>query len=195
MARGPYRILTHERRHLPIGRRKTLRIAVVADTHSKPHPETLPLISAKKPHAILHAGDVGDLGVLDELETIAPVIAVRGNIDSRDTGLPDAITLEVGRKNDPTLVLWLTHIALHYKRLRSDIRRQAQEAQAQLVVCGHSHMPWLAQDGDLAVFNPGSCGPRRFQLPILFGLISLTATGVSFQHVNCETGADWRPNA
>jgi predicted phosphodiesterase len=55
------------------------------------------------------------------------------------------------------------------------------------VVCGHSHAPLIARDGRFAVFNPGSIGPRRFMLPISFGVIEVRATGVSMRHIDCET--------
>ena len=66
-----------------------MRLAVVADTHSHPHAKTAERLLALAPDAILHAGDIGDLAVLDDLAAIAPVIAVRGNIDGRGNALPD----------------------------------------------------------------------------------------------------------
>src|SRR5438094_1256361 len=72
-----------------------LRLAVVADTHSAPHPATTRLLRALSPDAILHAGDIGALAVLDELEAIAPLFAIRGNIDVHARELPDVLTLDV----------------------------------------------------------------------------------------------------
>src|SRR5688572_3691775 len=68
---------------LPVRADGSLRLAIVADSHSAPHRATAPLIAARRPDAILHAGDIGDLGVLEALATVAPVHAVRGNIDVR----------------------------------------------------------------------------------------------------------------
>ncbi len=170
-----------------------MRIAVVADTHSHPHAEAARHLAARVPDAIFHAGDIGDLGVLDELAAIAPLFAVRGNIDTRADKLPDVLTVElVG--GDRTLRMLLTHIAVTGQaRLRSDIARMARAEHATLVVCGHSHVPFIGQERELTVFNPGSIGPRRFHLPIVFGTIEITNARVRLAHVNCETGLAWSP--
>ncbi len=170
-----------------------LRLGVVADTHSSPHPATLELLRAQRPDYVLHAGDIGDLEVLDALAAVAPVIAVRGNIDGRGCALPDALTLDVVDAQGALVTLFLTHIALSRGRLTRDVRERATAAAAALVVCGHSHVPFLARDGALAVFNPGSCGPRRFALPILLGTVDISGAGVDFRHIDCETGLDWHP--
>ena len=70
----------------------------------------------------------------------------------------------------------------------------AKASGAGLVVCGHSHVPFAAHDRGLTVFNPGSVGPRRFHLPIVFGVIEVRAEGVSLRHVDCETGLPWTPS-
>jgi putative phosphoesterase len=173
---------------------RPLRLAVVADTHSRPHPALDTRLRARAPDAIVHAGDIGDLAVLDGLADIAPVHAVRGNIDVRRADLPDelALALVVGGR---TLRVLLTHIALRGPRLQADVRRRAQAHGAALVVCGHSHVPFIGGERGLAVFNPGSCGPRRFHLPIVFGMLELGPGGVRLEHVDCETGARWQPPA
>ena len=72
-------------------------IAPVADTHSQPHEATLQRLRELAPQAILHGGDIGDLAVLDTLREVAPVYAVRGNIDTRARDLPDVLILDIGR--------------------------------------------------------------------------------------------------
>jgi putative phosphoesterase len=177
---------------LPLRPDGTMRIAVVADTHSQPHPETAKHLEALAPDAILHAGDIGDLGVLEDLAELAPLHAVRGNIDTRANQLPDLLTIDlVG--SDRTLRLLLVHIAVYGPKLRADVAKIARAEKASLVVCGHSHVPFIGQDKGITVFNPGSIGPRRFSLPIVFGTINVTRTGVRLAHVNCETGAAWSP--
>jgi putative phosphoesterase len=171
----------------------SLRLGVVADTHSAPHPSTMKHLSSQSPDAILHAGDIGELAVLDELAKIAPVFAVRGNIDVRAPGLPDVLTLDVVRRDALLLRILVMHIAVDGPRLRADAARLARARDASLVVCGHSHVPLAARDGDLSVFNPGSVGPRRFRLPIVFGTIDVTPTAVTLAHFDCETGARWTP--
>jgi putative phosphoesterase len=177
---------------LPLGDAGSARIAVVADTHSQPHPATAGHLAALRPTAILHAGDIGELSVLDGLAALAPLFAVRGNIDVRAHDLPDVLTLDVVGK-DRTFRVLLVHIAVNGPRLRADIARLAKSEGASLVVCGHSHVPFIGQERGLTVFNPGSIGPRRFHLPIVFGTIDVTPTGIRLAHVNCETGQPWMP--
>ncbi len=170
-----------------------LRLGVVADTHSRPHAATLELLAARAPDVILHGGDIGDLAVLDALATVAPVVAVRGNVDGRGDGLPDDMVVTLRDSQGPLITLLLTHIAISRGRLRADVGRRAAAAGAQIVVCGHSHVPVIARDRGFGVFNPGSCGPRRFALPIVFGVMDVAPTGVDFMHVSCETGERWLP--
>lgn len=167
------------------------RVAVVADTHSHPHPRALPLLRDLGPAAIVHGGDIGDLSVLTALGEVAPVIAVRGNIDGRE-GPPDVVELTLER-GDSALRILLTHIAVRGPKLRADARRLAEGFAADLVICGHSHVPLVARDAGFVVFNPGSIGPRRFALPIVFGVLEAGPRGVDLYHVDCETGARWRP--
>jgi uncharacterized protein len=168
----------------------SVRLAVVADTHSQPHPRTAERLAELAPDAILHGGDIGDLAVLDQLAEIAPVYAVRGNIDTHARNLPDVLTLDVGK-----LRILLTHIAVYGPKLRAEIAKLAKAERAQLVVCGHSHVPFIGRDQGVAVFNPGSIGPRRFTLPIVLGRIDITPNGVTCAHVDAETGATWLPPA
>lgn len=166
-----------------------LRIACVADTHSKPHPDLMRWIDELAPHRILHAGDIGNENVLRDLEKHAPVTAVRGNID--DLSEPDIVTVAV----DALLKIVLTHIAVNGPRLRPDVLALAKKEDASLVVCGHSHVPFANHDRGVTVFNPGSAGPRRFHLPILFGVVRVKRDGVTLEHIDCETGAKWKPTS
>lgn len=169
-----------------------LRVAVVADTHSRPHPDIARHLRARRPDAILHAGDIGDLAVLEGLEAIAPVIAVRGNIDER-AALPDVITLAITASEQRVMTLILMHIAVYGPKIRADAARYARAAGANLIVCGHSHVPFIGRDKGLTVFNPGSIGPRRFTLPIVFGMMEIAGGKLTLEHVSCETGERWLP--
>lgn len=171
---------------------EALRIAVVADTHSRPHPQAAGHLRAWAPHAILHAGDIGDLAVLEGLAAIAPLYAIRGNIDVRAATLPDVLTLDV-TGGATALRLLLVHIGVAGVRLRADVARQARAARASIVVCGHSHIPFIGDDRGLTIFNPGSVGPRRFSLPIVYGTIVISRAGVRFAHVDAESGRPWTP--
>jgi uncharacterized protein len=124
---------------------------------------------------------------------LAPVLAVRGNIDARAPDLPDAITIDVQSDERTTMRLLLLHIAVFGTKLRADAARLATERGASMVVCGHSHVPFLGRDRGMVVFNAGSVGPRRFHLPIVFGVIELTQDRVDVRHIDCETGARWDP--
>jgi len=179
---------------LSLNDRGELRLAIVADTHSRPHPEAAARILALGPTAILHAGDIGDQRVLDDLARIAPVIAVRGNIDDRVSHLPDSVTVDLRAGGESALKLLLIHIALAGPRIRADAARLATTQGAQLIVCGHSHVPFAGQDRGLTVFNPGSMGPRRFGLPIVFGVLEIASAKLSLRHVDCETGELWKPS-
>lgn len=171
-----------------------VRLAVVADTHGAPHPRTAELLSAMRPDAILHGGDVGDLGVLRELGEIAEVLAVRGNVDAgRANALPDQLVIDLVDDGAVALRMLLVHIALYGPKLRAEVARAARAEHASLVVCGHSHVPFIGQDKGITVFNPGSIGPRRFHLPIVFGTIELRDGRLRMQHVSCETGERWEP--
>jgi uncharacterized protein len=170
-----------------------LRIVVVADTHSDPHPKSAKVIAAERPDHILHAGDIGDLSVLDRLAKIAPVSAVRGNIDVRADEVPDTLTLDICDGDARLFTILLLHIAVSGPKLRADAVRMAKAKGARVVVCGHSHVPFIGRDRELTVFNPGSIGPRRAPLPIVFGVIDIRREGVTMKHVDCETGRQWLP--
>jgi uncharacterized protein len=182
--------VVHTREELALGR-GAVRIAAVADTHGRPHPDLGARLAEIGPAHILHAGDVGDVAVLRALEAHAPVTAVRGNIDDRE--LPDIVTIDVRSEDGVRFKILLTHIAVYGPRIRADVARTARAEDASLVVCGHSHVPFAAREGDITVFNPGSVGPRRFHLPIVLGVIDVHAKGIGVRHVDCETGLPWRP--
>jgi putative phosphoesterase len=176
---------------VPIAADGSMRLAVVADTHSQPHPAMAARLAELAPDAILHAGDIGDLAVLDGLAKLAPVYAVRGNIDAHARDLPDVLVLDIPPPV-PFRIL-LTHIAVYGPKLRAPVARMAQAEGAALVVCGHSHVPFIGTDRGLIVFNPGSIGPRRFALPIVLGTIELTQAGCKLGHVDAATGRPWLP--
>jgi putative phosphoesterase len=180
---------------LPLNDQGGLRLVIVADTHSKPHPAAAGRIEQLAPAAILHAGDIGNLQVIEDLSQIAKVIAVRGNIDERAVDLPDSVVIAIQDGGETALTLLLMHIAVYGPKIRADAARLAAGHGARLIVCGHSHVPFVGRDRGLTVFNPGSVGPRRMHLPIVFGLLEIAAGKLSFQHIDCETGEAWNPAA
>jgi putative phosphoesterase len=106
----------------------SLTLAIVADTHSKPHPRAAHWIAELGPDAVLHAGDIGDLAVLDQLGELGRVIAVRGNIDERAHDVPDAISIELRQGEARALTLLLMHIAVAGPRIRADAAALADAA-------------------------------------------------------------------
>ncbi|MBS2016222.1 MAG: metallophosphoesterase family protein [Deltaproteobacteria bacterium] len=172
-----------------------LRLALVADTHSAPHAKTEERLRALEPTAILHAGDIGAKGVVDALEAIAPTHVVRGNIDGVANDWPDelVLTVEDAATGDTLFTVFLVHIAVYGPKLRGEIAKRARAAGAQIVVCGHSHVPFIGRDQGLTVMNPGSIGPRRFTLPIVFGVMELRGGKLALEHVSVETGERWLP--
>lgn len=190
-------MLTRRTERLTLPPDRPLLLGVVADTHGKPHSNATQVLraegAAQPLDAILHGGDVGDLAVLDALAEVAPVIAVRGNIDGAGSTLPDLVELCIDDEGATVLRVLLTHIAVYGPKLRAEVAREAQRVDASIVVCGHSHVPFLGRDRGITMFNPGSIGPRRFKLPITLGMMRITRDGVSLWHIDCETGQRWRP--
>jgi putative phosphoesterase len=166
---------------------------VVADTHSQPDRRARAVIAGLAPDVIFHAGDIGDLSVLDGLRELAPLFAVRGNIDTRTPGLPDTMDVEFKAGERSVLKLLLIHIAVYGPKLRAEVAKQAHAHAARIVLCGHSHVPFLGRDKGIVLFNPGSIGPRRFSLPITLGVLQIAQSGISLRHVSCETGETWLP--
>jgi putative phosphoesterase len=138
---------------------KEVRVGVISDTHGLLRPEALEVLRGSE--LLLHAGDVGDASILESLEAIAPVVAVRGNTDHGALGgrLPDSQVVEIG---DVSLYLLHDIGAL-------DLNPEAAGLSA--VVFGHSHLPEIREEHGVLFFNPGSAGPRRFDYPVSVGFL------------------------
>ena len=133
-----------------------LTVGVVSDTHGLLRPEAVEALRGSD--VILHAGDVGESHVLQELGELAPVFAVRGNVDGGWARLlPERRRLELG--GAPVLVL--------HDRALLGLDPAAEDLR--VVVFGHSHQPLAERRGGVLWFNPGSAGPRRFRLPVSVG--------------------------
>ena len=138
---------------------KIVSIGVISDTHGLLRPEAVEALQGSD--FIIHAGDIGDPAILTELKRIAPLTAVRGNVDTEAWAkqLPETATFETGGLKIFTLHNF-EHLRIHPHK-------------ADIVIFGHSHKPHNdSQDGTL-FFNPGSAGPRRFTLPISVGRLTI----------------------
>jgi putative phosphoesterase len=136
-------------------------IGVISDTHGLMRPEALAALHGVE--HILHAGDVGDIAVLDRLREMAPVTAIRGNVDVSGAcaELPATDVVELGGK-----LFYLVH-SVH------DLDINPVAAGVAMVVSGHSHKASVKVRGDVVFFNPGSAGPRRFSLPVTVGFVTV----------------------
>ena len=140
-----------------------MRIGLVSDTHGLVRPAALDYLRGSD--HIIHAGDIGKPEVLDAFGTLAPVTAIRGNIDSGEwaKGLPEVREETIGG---------VRILVLHDLK---QLDRDPAAAGIRVVVSGHSHKPAVEERDGVLYINPGSAGPRRFSLPVTAGelLVSL----------------------
>jgi putative phosphoesterase len=142
-----------------------MKIGVVSDTHGLFRPEIKRAL--KGVERILHLGDVGDISVLKELGKIAPVTAVRGNVDREgpSSELPETEVVLIADR-----YVYMLH---DLKLLHLDPAAGKFAA----VLFGHTHLPNFDVRKGVLYFNPGSCGPRRFKLPVTVGLLKVNKDG------------------
>lgn len=136
-------------------------VGIISDTHGLLRPEAKAALAGCA--AIVHAGDIGKPEVLRDLESIAPVTAIRGNVDKWAVALPDTAVLEIEGR-----YLYVIH---DVKTLDLDPRAAGFDA----VISGHSHKPGIHEREGVLYLNPGSAGPRRFTLPIAVARLEVTA--------------------
>ena len=141
-------------------------IGVIADTHGLLRPQVLKAFAGVE--LIIHAGDVGDPRILRQLERLAPVHAVRGNVDRGDWAaeLPLNRVVEVGG-----VLLYVLH-----ELFCLDLDPAAAGLAA--VIYGHSHSPHLERKNGVLFLNPGSAGPRRFTLPVTLARLKVSNNAV-----------------
>ncbi len=149
-----------------------MRIGVISDTHGLLREEAVDALRGSE--LIIHAGDVGTAGVLDALREIAPVVAVRGNVDDADdvAALPEREIVSVEQCR-----LYVLH-----DLAQLDIDPAAGGYRA--VIYGHSHVPKIEHRHGVLFLNPGSAGPRRFKLPITLAHLTVTGNQLDAQLVH-----------
>jgi putative phosphoesterase len=142
-----------------------MKLGIVSDTHGLLRPEVAPAL-ANVDH-ILHLGDVGQASILADLAQIAPVHAIRGNNDRSGP---------CSRLPETDVLLFEGHY-LYLLHDRSTLRLNPSAAKFSAVLYGHTHRPHIEQHTNVLYFNPGSCGPRRFELPVTIGILTIEADG------------------
>jgi uncharacterized protein len=153
-----------------------IRVGLISDTHGLLRPEAVAFLRGSD--FIVHAGDIGDAAVLQELATLAPVTAVRGNNDTEAWArkIRATETLEVGNVS-----IYVLH---NVKALDLD----PDAARHRVVVSGHSHRPSIQERGGVLYVNPGSAGRRRFKLPIAVAELKIAGGSVEARIVELELG-------
>lgn len=140
-------------------------IGIISDTHGLLRPEAERGLTGV--HHIIHAGDIGRPEIVGALRRIAPVTAIRGNVDSGEWArdYPDTNLVRLAGKS-----IYVLH---DLKTLKA-----GRGASIDVIVSGHSHVPKIDTVGGVLYLNPGSAGPRRFKLPITFATLELTPDGM-----------------
>jgi putative phosphoesterase len=136
-------------------------VGVISDTHGLLRPEAVSALESSD--HIIHAGDIGDPEILAQLGAIAPVTAVRGNVDREAWA----------RKLAEFEVLEIAGIAIYVLHSLADLDVKPEAAGFAAVVSGHSHAPKQEVRNGVLYFNPGSAGPRRFKLPVTLGRLTV----------------------
>ncbi len=151
-----------------------ITIGVISDTHGLLRREAVEALRGSE--RILHAGDVGAPEILEALAQIAPVTAVRGNIDAEPWArtLPETEVVEAGGVS----------IYMLHDLGRLDL--EPETAGFRAVIYGHSHQPKIAEKNGVLYFNPGSAGPRRFLLPVGVGRLTIAAGTVRGELLELE---------
>lgn len=150
-------------------------VGVISDTHGLLRPEAFAALRGSD--YIIHAGDVGDPEILDKLAEIAPVTAVRGNVDHGAWAqkLPATNVLEIGE------------VSIYVLHSLQELDVKPEAAKFAAVVYGHSHVPKQEMKNGVLYFNPGSAGPRRFKLPVSVGRLTIEAGEIKAKILLLET--------
>jgi uncharacterized protein len=151
-------------------------VGVISDTHKLLRPEAMAALQGVS--HIIHAGDVGDPAILEKLGQLAPVTAVRGNVD-RD---------QWARKIPETNVLEYEGISIYVLHDLKQLDLKPEAAGFAVVISGHTHVPKREVKNGVLYFNPGSAGPRRFKLPVSVGRLMVVAGNIDAEIIELELG-------
>jgi uncharacterized protein len=150
-------------------------IGIISDTHGLLRPEALAALQGSQ--YIIHAGDIGDPQILDRLAAVAPVTAVRGNVDHGPWA----------RKIPATNVLEIGAVSIYVLHSLQELDLKPEAAKFAAVVYGHSHVPTQELKNGVLYFNPGSAGPRRFRLPVSVGRLTINDGKIEAKILLLET--------
>ena len=153
---------------------KRITLGVISDTHGLLRPEAVEALRGSD--RILHAGDIGAPEILEALAKIAPVTAVRGNVDTASwaRALPQTEVVEIGG------------VSIYMVHDLGQLDLKPEVAGFRTVIFGHSHQPKIEEKNGVLYFNPGSAGPRRFKLPVSVGRLMIAAGKVRAELVELE---------
>lgn len=148
------------------------RIGVISDTHGLLRPEAVAALAGSD--FIIHAGDIGEPAILERLREIAPVTAVRGNVDGGAWAreLPKTNVLEAGG------------VSIYVLHILDELDLKPEAAGFAAVIYGHSHKPHRETRNGVLYFNPGSAGPKRFDLPVSVGRLTVDAGAITAEIVS-----------
>lgn len=149
-------------------------IGVISDTHGLLRDEAVEALRGAD--HILHAGDIGDPDILERLRELAPVTAVRGNVD----------TEKWARKLPLTEVIEIGDVSIYMLHNLDDLDLKPEAAGFRVVVYGHSHQPKMEERNGVLYFNPGSAGPRRFKLPVSVGRLTIEGARIRGELVDLK---------
>jgi uncharacterized protein len=149
-------------------------IGVISETHGLLRPEAMNALRGSD--YIIHAGDIGNPEILDRLNEIAPVTAVRGNVDREPWA----------QKIPQTNVLEVEGLSVYVLHNLDDLDLKPEGAGFAAVIYGHSHVPKLEKKNGVLYFNPGSAGPRRFRLPVTVGNLRVLGKKLNADIVQLE---------
>ena len=149
-------------------------IGVISDTHGLLRPEAIAALRGSD--HIIHAGDIGDPAILGELAEIAPVTAVRGNVDRGAWA----------KKIPATEVIEAGGVSVYVLHILQQLDLKPEAAGFAVVVSGHSHIPKQETKNGVLYFNPGSAGPQRFRLPVSVGKLAVRAGRVAGEIVELK---------
>jgi putative phosphoesterase len=159
---------------LPVTESGHPRVGLISDTHGLLRDRVVEALRGVD--HIVHAGDVGDPQILQRLGALAPVTAVRGNVDAGAWAweLPVSAEVEIGGQ-------WL-----HVRHIVEELDLKPEAAGFAAVIHGHSHLPAIEEHNGVLYVNPGSAGPRRFKLPVSVAILDVGREGVSARVLSFE---------